>query len=149
MQRGHHLQSSIGLHSPIDTKCGRQFDPQKYYEVLQACCDQQWMSAIQRELRNDTEYVQHLRQHGGAARDLRVMTDSVHHDDEFMTLLKQRLATDHTLSLTLCAVQESYQRIRSKRDTHETQVVADGGLDPYQTMKEKQRGGFGSNQPTM
>lgn len=147
LQRGHHLQSSVGLHSPIPTACGRQFDPQVYYEVLQACCDPQWMSAIQRELRNDTEYVEHLRTNGGAARDMRAMTDSVHHDDEFMVMLKERLKEDKTMSLTLCAVQDSYQRIRRKRDQHETQVAADGGRDPYATMKGRQKDQFGAQQP--
>lgn len=147
ISRGHHLQSSVGLHSPIPTACGRMFDPQVYYELLQACCDPQWMSAIQRELRSDTEYVHHLRQHGGAARDLRVLTDNVHHDDEFMEKLKERLKSDKTVSLTLCAVQESYQRIRRKRDQHETKVAADGGRDPYATMKAKQQNQFGSQQP--
>lgn len=147
LQRGHHLQSSVGLHSPIPTACGRSFDPQVYYEVLQACCDPQWMSAIQREMRSDAEYVAHLRQNGGAARDLRVLTEGVHHDDELMTKLKEKLKTDASLSLSLCAVQDSYRRIRSKRDQHETQVAADGGRDPYSTMKSRQRDQFGSQQP--
>lgn len=146
LQRGHHLHSSVGLHSPIATACGRQFDPQVYYEMLQACCDPQWLSAVQRELRNDTEYVDHLRQNGGAARDLRVLTEGIHHDDEFMAQLKERLKSDKTMSLSLCAVQDSYRRIRNKRDQHETQVAADGGHDPYSSMKLKQRDQFGAQQ---
>ncbi|KPA79463.1 putative mitochondrial hypothetical protein [Leptomonas pyrrhocoris] len=147
MRRGHHLQSSVGLHSPIHTACGRDFNPQVYYEVLQACCDQQWLVAIQRELRTDTEYINYLRQNGGAAKDLRMLTDSVQHDDEFMVKLKEKLKTDDKLSLTLCAVQDSYERIRKKRDHHETQVAADGGRDPYASMKMKQKGEFGSQMP--
>ena len=147
LRRGHHLQSSVGLHSPIRTACGREFNPQVYYEVLQACCDQQWLVAIQRELRTDTEYVNYLRQHGGAAKDVRMLTESVQHDDEFMAKLKEKLKTDEKMSLTLCAVQESYERIRKKRDQHETQVAADGGRDPYASMKAKQKGEFGSQMP--
>lgn len=147
MRRGHHLQSSVGLHSPIQTACGRSFNPQVYYEVLQACCDQQWLVAIQRELRTDTEYVAYLRQHGGAAKDIQTLTDSANHDDEFMAKLKARLTTDHKMSLTLCALQESYERIRKKRDQHETQVAADGGRDPYASMKSRQNGEFGASYP--
>ncbi|AIN98924.1 hypothetical protein LPMP_250590 [Leishmania panamensis] len=147
MRRGHHLQSSIGLHTPIKTACGREFNPQVYYEVLQACCDQQWLVAIQRELRTDTEYINYLRQHGGAAKDMRILTDGVQHDDEFMAKLKEKLKTDEKVSLTLCAVQQSYERIRKKRDLHETQVAADGGRDPYASMKASRKGDFGSQMP--
>lgn len=147
LQRGHHLQSSVGLHSPIMTACGRSFDPQIYYEVLQACCDPQWMSAIQRELRTDSEYTDHLRSNGGVASDVRAITESVHHDDDLMIKLKDRLKTDVGVSLALCAIQDSYLRIRKKRDQHETQVAADGGMDPYATMKNRQKGEFGSQQP--
>lgn len=147
LQRGHHLQSSVGLHSPIATACGRSFDPQVYYEVLQACCDPQWMSAIQRELRMDSEYAEYLRANGGVASEVRAITESVHHDDDLMMKLKDRLKTDKGISLALCAIQDSYMRIRRKRDQHETQVAADGGLDPYATMKDRQRGGFGAQQP--
>ncbi|AYU79389.1 hypothetical protein LdCL_250011000 [Leishmania donovani] len=147
MRRGHHLQSSVGLHTPIKTACGREFNPQVYYEVLQACCDQQWLVAIQRELRTDTEYVNYLRQHGGAAKDMRMLTDSVQHDDEFMARLKEKLKTDEKMSLTLCAVQDSYMRIRKKRDLHETQVAADGDRDPYTSLKASRKGDFGSQMP--
>jgi len=147
MRRGHHLQSSVGLHSPMKTACGREFNPQVYYEVLQACCDQQWMVAIQRELRTDAEYVGYLRQHGGAAKEIQALTDSAHHDDEFMVKLKEKLLKDHKMSLTLCALQDSYERIRKKRDQHETQVAADGGRDPYASMKARQQGEFGSSHP--
>lgn len=147
MQRGHHLQSSVGLHSSILTACGRSFDPQVYYEVLQACCDPQWMSAIQRELRTDTEYADFLRSNGGVASEVRAITENVHHDDELMRKLKDRLKVDKGISLSLCAIQDSYLRIRKKRDQHETQVAADGGRDPYATMKERQRDNFGAQQP--
>lgn len=147
LRRGHHLQSSVGLHTPMRTACGRDFNPQVYYEVLQACCDQQWLVAIQREIRNDAEYVNYLREHGGAAKDMRMLTDNVQHDDEFMAKLKEKLKTDAKMSLTLCAVQDSYERIRKKRDHHETQVAADGGRDPYASMKAKQKGEFGSQVP--
>lgn len=147
MRRGHHLQSSVGLHSPMETACGRRFNPQVYYEVLQACCDQQWLYAIQRELRNDTEYIEFLQQNGGAAKELRVLTDSCQHDDEMMLKLREKLKTDKKLSITLCAVQESYERIREKRDRHETQVAADGGKDPYASLKARQKNEFGSQLP--
>ncbi|KAK7200399.1 hypothetical protein NESM_000094000 [Novymonas esmeraldas] len=147
MRRGHHLQSSVGLHSSMVTACGREFNPQVYYEVLQACCDQQWLIAIQRELRSDTEYVNYLREHGGAAKDMRVLTDNIHHDDEFMVKLKEKLKTDKKMSLTLCAVQDSYERIRKKRDQHDTKVAADGGHDPYASMKASRKGEFGAQMP--
>lgn len=147
LRRGHHLQSSVGLHTPFQTACGRLFDPQLYYEVLQACCDQQWMGAIQREIQKDSEYVTYLRQHGGAAKALRILTENTHHDDEFMNKLREQLKTDVKVSLTLCAVQDSYRRIREKRDDHETQVVADGGRDPYASMRAQQNASFGTQQP--
>ncbi|CAD2217184.1 hypothetical protein, conserved [Angomonas deanei] len=147
LRKGHHLQSSVGLHTPYKTACGRMFDSQLYYEVLQACCDQQWMMAIQREVRNDEEYVNYLRQNGGAAKDLRALTDSVYHDDELMVKLKDRLKTDVGMSLALCALQESYARIREKRDQHETQVAADGGRDPYASLKSRQKDNFGMQTP--
>lgn len=147
MQRGHHLQSSVGLHSPMKTACGRDFNPQLYYEVLQACCDQQWLYAIQRELRTDTEYIQFIHQNGGAAKELRTLTDSCQHDDEMMLKLREKLKSDKKLAMTLCAVQDSYTRIRQKRDSHETQVAADGGKDPYSSMKARQQTDFGAQTP--
>lgn len=147
VRRGHHLQSSVGLHNSMRTACGRDFNPQVYYEVLQACCDQKWLVAIQRELRNDAEYVNHLREHGGVAKEMRMLTDSIHHDDELMVKLKERLKTDAKMSLTLCALQDSYERIRKKRDQHETQVAADGGRDPYASMRASGKGDFGTQTP--
>ncbi|KEG14186.1 putative complement regulatory protein [Trypanosoma grayi] len=144
LRRGHHLQSSVGLHTPFPTACGRTFNPQLYYEVLQACCDQQWLQAIQREMRNDTEWVESLRREGGVAKAMNALTESTYHDDEFMMKLQDTLKTDKKMSLTLCAIQESYERIRNKRDMHETHVAADGGPDPYATMRQKQQGQFGN-----
>ncbi|CCW63433.1 unnamed protein product [Phytomonas sp. EM1] len=145
LRRGHHLQTSAGLHSTIRTACGRMFDPQTYHEMLQACCDHQWLLAIQRELCTDTEYMNYLRQHGGAARDMRVLTDSIYDDDEFMVKLIEKLKTDFKTSLSLCAIQASYERIRRKRDEHETQVAADGGRDPYASLKTGRQREFGSS----
>ncbi|KAG8345863.1 hypothetical protein TRVL_03308 [Trypanosoma vivax] len=148
LRRGHHLHSSTGLHSPFPTACGRTFDPQLYHEVLQACCDSRWLEAIQREMRNDAEWIETLRREGGVAKAMNVLTESAHHDDEFMMKLKEALKTDKKMSLTLCAIQESYERIRNKRDMHETQVAADGGCDPYAALRQRQQGQFGSNLPS-
>ncbi|ORC91814.1 putative complement regulatory protein [Trypanosoma theileri] len=148
LRRGHHLQSSVGLHSPFPTACGRMFNPQLYYEVLQACCDQQWLQAIQREMRNDAEWMETLRTEGGVARSMNALTESTQHDDELMMKLRETLRTDRKMSLTLCAIQESYERIRRKRDMHETKVAADGGNDTYASMRQRQQGQFGSNLPS-
>ncbi|PWU96338.1 hypothetical protein C4B63_19g87 [Trypanosoma cruzi] len=148
LRRGHHLHSSVGLHTSFPTACGRMFNPQLYYEVLQACCDQQWLQAIQRELRNDKEWMDTLRREGGVAKAMNALTESTHHDDEFMMKLRDTLKTDKKMSLTLCAIQESYERIRNKRDMHETQVAADGGDDPYAAMRRKQQGEFGHKYPS-
>ncbi|KAH9586509.1 hypothetical protein LSM04_006790 [Trypanosoma melophagium] len=148
LQRGHHLQSSVGLHTSFPTACGRMFNPQLYYEVLQACCDRQWLQAIQREMRNDKEWVETLRTEGGVARSMNALTESTHHDDELMMKLRDTLKTDRKMSLTLCAIQESYERIRRKRDMHETQVAADGGHDTYASMRQRQQGQFGNNFPS-
>lgn len=86
--------------------------------------------AIQREIRNGAEGIDYLRHNGGAAKDLSVLTERSQHDNEFMMKLQERFKTDHKMSLTLCAVLESYQRIRDERDRHETPVAADGGMDP-------------------
>jgi len=147
--RSHHLQSSVGLHDSVVTACGRHFNPQVYHEVLQACCDSKWLAAIQTELRNDTEYVNYLLQHGGAAKDLRMLTDSTQHDDEFMMKLMNLVKKDKKISLMLCALQDSYQRIREKRDRHETRVAADGGRDPYEPLRQQTRASFGSHRPQM
>ncbi|EPY31345.1 hypothetical protein STCU_03502 [Strigomonas culicis] len=64
-----------------------------------------------------------------------------------MDKLKKELAADVGMSLTLCAMQDSYVRIREKRDRHETQVAADGGRDPYAAMRANQQGQFGSQRP--
>nr|CCC94676.1 conserved hypothetical protein [Trypanosoma congolense IL3000] len=148
LRRGHHLHSSVGLHTPYLTACGRMFNPQVYHEVLQACCDQSWLQAIQREMQSDTEWITMLRQEGGVAKAINTLTESTGHDDEFMMKLQETLKTDRKMSLTLCAIQESYQRIREKRDMHETQVAADGGHDPYAAMRQKQQGEFGNRLPS-
>lgn len=148
LRRGHHLHSSVGLHSPYPTACGRMFNPQLYHEVLQACCDQKWLQAVQREMRNDAEWVETLRREGGVAKDMNVLTESTGHDDEFMMKLREKLKTNKKMSLTLCAIQESYERIREKRDMHETQVAADGGHDPYAAMRQRQQGEFGAKLPS-
>ncbi|CCW70875.1 unnamed protein product [Phytomonas sp. Hart1] len=143
LRRGHHLQASAGLHSAIPTACGRLFNPQIYHEILHACCDHRWLLAIQRELIKDEEYMNSLREYGGSARDVRIISDSFQNDDEFMEKLVEKVKTDVKMSLTLCAVQESYERIRQKRDHHETQVVADDGRDPYAALRTGQQTGFG------
>ncbi|RNF10042.1 putative complement regulatory protein [Trypanosoma rangeli] len=139
LRRGHQLHSSVGLHTPFPTACGRTFNPQLYYEVLQACCDQHWLQAIQRELRSDTEWMETLSREGGVAKTMNALTESTYHDDEFMMKMQDILETDKKMSLRLCAIQEGYERIRNERDMHETQVAADGGNDPYATMRKKQQ----------
>jgi hypothetical protein len=131
----HRLSASSGVHSIIHTACGRTFDPNIYQEMLTACCDQQWLQAIQRGILEDSEYVELIRTEGGAAAAVKQMSEGVTHDNEFMEKLKERLCTDRKISLSLCAMQDSYLRIRRKRDEHETRVAASGKEDPLSNLK--------------
>ena len=94
--------------------------------MVQACCDQKWMAAIQRGISEDKEYVEMLRTEGGAARTLDVITSGVRSDNEFMEKLKAVLTEDKKVALSLCALQDAYKRLREKRDLHETKNTADG-----------------------
>lgn len=138
----HRLAGAAGLHSIIDTACGRSFDPNIYQEMLTACCDQQWLGAIQRGTMEDAEYVEMVRTEGGAASTLQKMSEGVTHDNEFMVKLKEQLQRDRKVALSLCAMQDSYLRIRRKRDDHETRVAASGREDPTAQLK-RQKLSFG------
>ena len=132
----------MGIHSSFMTACGRRFDPNLYFEVLQAVCDAQWMAAIQKEVLNDVEYRTMIQKEGGAAKTVAKLMEDVNNDDQFIETLRVVLAQDRKVALSLCAVQEAYSRIRNKRDEQETKSAAEG-YDPYDTLK-KQRSQFGT-----
>lgn len=136
------FHASVGIHSSFMTACGRRFDPNLYFEVLQAVCDSQWMAAIQKEVLHDAEYRTMIQKEGGAAKTVAALMEGVTNDDEFIETLRVVLAKDRKVALSLCAVQEAYSRLRNKRDEQETKVAAEG-YDPYDSLK-KQRSAFGT-----
>jgi hypothetical protein len=136
------LAGTIGLHSTIETACGRSFDLNHYQEMLTACCDHQWVAAIQKGLSEDSEYLEMLRTEGGAGLSLQKMAEGVKHDNEFVEKLKVMLKEDRCVSLSLCALQDSYLSIRNRRDKQETVAVAAGKKDAATSMKQ-QRLAFG------
>lgn len=142
MSPRHHLASTVGSHALIQTICGRTFDPNVCQEMISACCDHQWASAIQKGLQEDTEYVEMLQSEGGAALTLQRLSKTVKHDNEFLEKMKELLVTDRRVAIALCAMQDSYLRIRSKRDAHETRAAADG-RDDVEHIKKERRLSFG------
>jgi hypothetical protein len=144
---GHHLQTSVTRHSLIKTACGRNFDPNSYLEMVQACCDPKWLSAIQRACAQDKEYVDMLRTEGGTSKTIEFLSSGCKSDHEFMEKLKKVLQDDRKAALSLCALQKAYVDIREKRDLDESKRAADGGGDVQGKMSEVMRnnsGGFGS-----
>lgn len=142
MPKNHQLTGTVGMHSLIKTACGRTFDMNHYQEMLQACCDHQWVNAIQRSLLEDSEYLDMLATEGGAALTLQQLTDGVQHENEFIEKLKVMLKEDRRVALSLCALQDSYLRIRNRRDKQETMSAANGPSGIASTMKQ-QRLAFG------
>lgn len=138
MSRSHHLFSSINTATPYKTACGRTFDPVTYTELLQAAMDQQWAQAIQKQLREDKEYLEMLRVEGGGAQTIDALGQSAQfsNDEEFMAVLKPVLLSDKKTALSICAIQDAYVAIRKKRDEHQTNVAADGS-DPYGDIKKR------------
>lgn len=147
LPKTHHLQNSIGTATPYPTACGRMFDPILYQELIQACVDQSWCQAIQRQLREDSEYLSMLRTEGGGAQTIDDLykQGGFANDEEFLVKLKTVLTTDKRTSLAVTALQDAYSRLRKKRDIHQTEVAATGH-DPYGSMKG--RTSFGTTVPT-
>lgn len=139
MSKSHHLHNSLGTQTAYVTACGRSFDPTIYQELIQACVDQTWCQSIQRQLREDGEYMQMLRSEGGGAQTIDEMYQrgGFTNDDEFLIKLKEILTVDKKTALSITALQDAYTKIRKKKDLQATEVAANGGSDPYASMKQR------------
>jgi hypothetical protein len=116
--------------APIKTACDRTFDPMLFQEVIQATTDPQWSAAIQRYLREDGEYMNMMLREGGGggmAIDQLITRGLGGSDEEAMQNLKRLLQTDRKAALTVCAIQDAYQKIRENRDLQQTKLAAEGG----------------------
>ena len=132
--------------APIHTACGRRFDPMLFQELLQASSDPGWSAAIQRNLKDDAEYVAMLRTDGGGAMaiDELCLHGLGGSDEEAMGNLKKLLQSDRRAALSVCAIQDSYVKIREKRDVEQSKIAAEGGHDAYSSLRQN-RTPFGAN----
>jgi hypothetical protein len=142
MPRTNKHTSAQNLGSRFTTACGRDFDPVIYMELIQAMTDKSWSQAIQNHLREDAEYVHMIRTKGGGAKTIDAICATGVHDEEFMHRLKTTMQTDAQTALAVCAIQDAYSKIRTKRDENQSQTAADG-RDPYGAVKSRNQAQFG------
>jgi hypothetical protein len=145
LPKGHKMVNAHNLGGSFMTACGRTFDPAVYTEIIQAMTDQSWGQAIGRQLREDKEYIEMLRTDGGAAQKVdQIFKAGFGNDSEFMQKLKVMLQADKSAALGICAIQDAYTAIRTKRDEHATEVAATA-RDPFQAVKNQRK--FGEASP--
>eukprot|EP00759_Apiculatamorpha_spiralis_P031096 PhF_6_TR32862/c0_g1_i2/m.48362 len=123
--RQHHLTNSLPTGSPYKTKCGRTFDPNLYFEMMNAICDQKWIGAIHRHLRDDSEYQHMVRTTGNGATAFDALCQqNVMGDDQAYTEMKNLMENDQRASLSVCALLDAYQKIKDNRDEYKTMLAA-------------------------
>lgn len=111
----------------VRTACGRSFDPSVYLQMLQAMMDRRWLTAIHKEVRNDTEYVEMMKTEGGIAAEIDQLTRRFGaSDDEFMQALSAKVKQDRSVALGVCALQDAYSSIKKKREVERTRLAAEG-----------------------
>ena len=89
--------------------------------------DRKWLSAIQVEVKKDTEYVEMMRVEGGVAQEIDFISRKFGgSDDEFMQALATKVKQDKHVSLGICALQDAYVAIKKKREVEKTRLAADG-----------------------
>jgi len=148
--RMHHLNNSLPVGTPFVTKCGRTFCPILYQEMINAMADQRWLNAIQKGLRHDAEYQTMLKTRGGGGLAFDDLCKRLGHqaqDQEVFDELKLLLETDDKASLSMCAMLDSFEAIKEKRDHYKTEMVAEGRsheAGPY-GLAQKGQEPFGSS----
>ena len=142
--RLHHLQNSLPVGSPFLTKCGRTFDPVVYVEMMQAMCDQKWITAIQRNLRQDVEYQTMLRTTGGGSLAFDALARMpLSGDQEAFDEMKVLMEADAKAALSVCAMLDAFKLIKDKRDHYKTEVAAGDHAQDLHALPRSMQEPFG------